>query len=253
MSKFIIMLATWNDMDWLKPCLEQIEYWNPTHLFLSEGCWDPKFAARSTDGTREYLEKWAKDKPNVWILDNIREAGYRTNQANQCKLVTRLADAKPGDWFMYQAVDFYLYKSDIDLYKKYMAENAFDYPRFEIRNFWQCTTLYSPKMTNQALNLPWRLINGFYWRPTCHLWVDCKPYHESPHPRQKTLQIKGYHYEGFRDAERLKDKYAVGDRQSPTVWKGGSKLKNRERYEGLHPQFVRETLERKVRKWSDGS
>lgn len=246
MSKLIVMYPVWNDRDWIEACLEQLEYWKFDKLYFSEGCWDPKMPARSTDGTREYIEKYAKGKKNVWITDAIRDSDYRTNQCNQCTFVTRLSEAEHGDFFMYQASDFFLCKSDIDLYKQYMEKNIFDYPLFEIRNFWDSAILYYPKTTNQALNLPWRLIKRSYWKPTCHLWYKDKAYHESPHLRQSgRIPIVGYHYEGLRSPQRIKDKYGVGDRESPVTWKSGIKLKNRLTYKGKHPEFVREVLKKK--------
>lgn len=251
----VIFFPCWNDMDWMEAAIEQLEYWAPDKLYFCEGAWDTRFPAQSTDGTREFVEKYVKEHKNCWIIDNVRDGEYRQNQASTCSMVMRCAQVKPGDWVMYQACDFYLYKSDIDLYKQYIAEDAFDYPRFEIRNFWQCTTLYYPKWTNQALNLPWKFVKDAFWIPTCHLCVKGQQYHESPHVRQKTLPIAGYHYEGFRLPQRLEDKYAVGDRQSPIVWNGGEKLKdgNRVKYTGGHPEFVRKNLKEKVAEWNAGN
>jgi glutaredoxin len=252
MGKLIIFAPVWNDMDWIDAMIKQIEYWSPNQLYFCEGCWDPKFSARSNDGTREYVDTYIKDKLNTYVVDNLRKDSYRENQANTIKMVMRLAEIESGDWVMYQSCDFYLFKKDIDLYKKYIRDNAFDYPRFEIRNFWDTIKLYWPKMTNQSVNLPWRFVTGAYWIPTCHLCVKGKQYHESPHVRQKTIVIKGYHYEGFRMSCRLKDKYAVGDRQSPVIWKNGVKIKKRRIYDGLHPEFVRETLNKK-NEWNAGN
>lgn len=243
--QLVIMATFWNDMDWLQASLNYLERWCADKIYLCEGCFDKNYPARSTDGTREFIEKYQKTHKNVWIVDNARTANYRQNQANTGKLVTRLSEMKHGDWIMRVDCDFFIYQSDIDLYKQYIEENVFDYPRFEERNFWDSSKLYHSRWSNQNLNLPWRFVEGAYWIPTFHLCLKGKQYHESPHVRQKTLKISGYHYEGFRSKERLKDKYAVGDRQSPTVWNNGIKLKKRLDYNGYHPEFVRKVLKQK--------
>lgn len=180
-------------MDWLEASLKQIEYWKPDMTYLCEGCWDPKFPARSTDGTREYLEKWQKGRENVWIQDNLRVSDYRQNQANQCRLVTQSSGAEPGDWMMYMACDFYMFKSHIEMYKDMMKSNSFDYPIFEIRNFWDTTTKYFSKWAEMALNLPWRLVKDFNWEPICHLAKDGVLYNNHKKVRGKKIDVKGFH------------------------------------------------------------
>ena len=59
MGRLIVLARYWNDMDLLQASLDQIDYWDADLVYLAEGAWDQKLEARSTDGTRRYLEDWA--------------------------------------------------------------------------------------------------------------------------------------------------------------------------------------------------
>ena len=248
MGKFIIFAPVWNDMDWLEAMINQIDYWKPDLLCFCEGCFDKKYPARSTDGTREYLEEIVKHRDNTWLIDNTRENDYRTNSVNQCRKVCELAEAKGGDWVMYQACDFYMLKKHIDIYKELMTQPHWHYPIFEIMNFWDSTELYYSKWAEMALNLPWRLVKDYTWEPICHLAKNGTLYNNHPKVVSRRLKVKGFHYEGFRNKERLHQKYDVGnksDRESPVTWKDGIKLKKRSKYTGEHPEFVIPVLQEK--------
>jgi len=244
-GKFIIFYPCWNDIDWIEASLSQIEYWVPDELYLCEGCWDNKYPARSTDGTREFIEEYQKNHDNVWIVDNIRDGKYRDNQVSTCKLILTLSEAKPNDWIMYNASDVFYFKYTIDMYKNLMENSSMDYPIFEIWNFWDSITKYYPHKTKQAMNLPHRVLKGTAFRDTCDITVNGKHYHES----NKAMGIKvptiAMHYEGFREPERLKQKYNVGDRQSPVKWNNGVKLKKTKVWNGDHPEFAIPVLKQK--------
>ena len=245
-GKFVVFACYWNDNgDWLEASLKQVLYWKPDEIYLCEGCFDKNYPARSTDGTREYLEKWAKDKDSVWIVDNIRDGKYRENQANTCNLVLRLADIKTGDWIMRVDCDAFYFKHDIDVYRNLMTINNFDYPIYSIWNFWNCIDKYYPHRNKNMARLPYRYIKQAKFMPTWLLTLNGKSYHESNKTTATKLSMAEFHYEGLRDKERLHQKYDVGDRTSPTKWKNGVKLKKRTVYKGRHPEFAIPVLEEK--------
>lgn len=242
---FVIFFPTWNDMDWIAAQRNHIEAWEPDKIFLCEGCWDPRFPARSTDGTREYCESWE----GTTLINNRRDHDYRGNQAATCNEVYEKANLKPGDWIMYAACDFFIHGVDTLAYKAKMNADDFCYPTFTIFNFWNSTKLYFSHKTAISPNLPCRIEKGASFKPTCHLVVDGKFYDAIPGKKTWHLPFPGFHYEGFRGQERLTQKYKVGDRQSPVVWKKGIKLKNRNKFNGKHPEFALPVL----RKYTDGS
>ena len=246
MSRLIIFAPVWNDMDWLEAMISQVEYWNPDELYLLEGCWDTKFPARSTDGTREYIMDYKNKRPHTYVVDNIRAQGYRENQCMTCNLILELSKAEKGDWIMYQSCDFFLLKNHINRYKKLMKDTNMDYPIHEIWNFWDTPNKYYPRWNDQSPNLPYRIVKGMKFIPTCHPAINGKIYKDSSIPTGlKIDNMIGFHYEGFRNDKRIKDKYAVGDRQSPVVWKDGIKLKQRMGRVGIHPEFAEPVLKEK--------
>lgn len=72
MKKNIIIFATfWNEIDWIKYSLKQIELLNPKEIIICDGCFDNSKKIHSTDGTYEYIKKWAK-KNNAKVISPIR-------------------------------------------------------------------------------------------------------------------------------------------------------------------------------------
>jgi len=245
-GKFVIFCCYWNDNgDWLEASLKQVLYWKPDEIYLAEGCWDGKYPERSTDGTREYLEKWAKGRDNTFIIDNKQTHKYRENQSQTCNTVLQSSKLTTGDWVMFQACDVFYFKYDIGIYRNLMTVNNFDYPIYSIWNFWDCIDKYYPHRTKQAPNLPHRVIKGAKFVPTCQLTTGGKLYYQSNKAIGKRVPMVAFHYEGFREKERLAQKYNVGDRQSPVVWNAGIKLKKRTKYMDAHPEFAVPVLKKK--------
>jgi hypothetical protein len=244
-GKFIIMSMFWNDSDWLQASLDHVEYWEPDEHYICEGAWSKKYPARSTDGTREYIEAYQKTHKNVYIVDNIRDGKYRQNQASTCNLVLRTADLKPGDFIMYNACDLYYFKAAIERYRDMMERIDFDYPVFDIWNFWNSIEKYFLHRTKQAMNLPHRIVKGAKFIGTDHISVDGKRYDESKKCKRFQVPTIAFHYEGFREPDRIMQKYSVGDRQSPVNWNNGIKLRKTHKYTGAHPEFAVPVLKEK--------
>ena len=70
----IILLATyWDEIDWIKPSLEQIDKINPIEVIICDGCFDPKIKnPHSTDGTREIIAEWVAKHDNARLISPIR-------------------------------------------------------------------------------------------------------------------------------------------------------------------------------------
>jgi hypothetical protein len=69
----IIVFATyWNEKDWIKSSLKQIDKLNPKEIIICDGCFDPKKVNKSTDGTREIIKKWVSRKDNAKMISAIR-------------------------------------------------------------------------------------------------------------------------------------------------------------------------------------
>jgi len=240
-SRLIISARYWNDIEWLEASLQHVEYWQADKVYLSEGNWSQAYEARSTDGTREKLERFTSVRKNVFVIDNVRDdENYRVNQANTSNLVMKLAGAEPGDWMLIIDVDHFYFKKDIDYVKKLIQKsgNKFDYITLYTYNFLYSLRGYNLYYDKNGTKLPYKLLKNCTWRETNHLCVGEKAYSDIPQLKSKRMRFAAMHYEGLRLPDRLKDKYSIGDRKSFEEYKGGIKVKDMRRYRGRHPEFV---------------
>lgn len=146
-NNYLIVLATyWNERYFIEPSLRQIEALNPREILICDGCFEPGvFPNRSTDGTREIIEKFVETHPNARLVSALRpgffrsfwlllrghshipwwtifrpvrwkflltsfgKVAYRRNQAITFNHMISLSQEwKPGAWFMtYDADQFY--------------------------------------------------------------------------------------------------------------------------------------------------
>jgi len=229
MGKLILLARYWNDMDFLKASLNQVSYWEADKVYLSEGAWDQNFLQRSTDGTREILEEYAKNKDNVFIIDNVRDdINYRVNQAETSNLVMKLAKWQPNDWMIQVDVDQFYTKAAIDTVKRMIKEEGdqFDYFTHELSNFLYDLKHHQITLETSQSRLPSRLLEGSYWIPTNHLTLNGKLYRLVEQIRKRHLtDIRSLHYEGLRPKSKLTLRYSVGDRKTFWEYRGGIRLK----------------------------
>lgn len=162
-SNIIILAAFWNEIEWIEASLAQIERINPIELIICDGNFDPSIENRSTDGTREKIEKfikktkvpcrminalriknnllkgsniflnsgcsnkskWSLGRLKVALLSQIKTNIYRINQALTFSHMCRLSKSwRPGRWVMtYDADQFY---SD-DLIDAFSVTNDYNF------------------------------------------------------------------------------------------------------------------------------
>ncbi|MFC1797873.1 hypothetical protein ACFLY2_01640 [Patescibacteria group bacterium] len=71
-TNIIIFATYWNEIDWIESSLEQIEKINPIEVIICDGCFDDTKENKSTDGTREIIEKWVSERDNARMISAIR-------------------------------------------------------------------------------------------------------------------------------------------------------------------------------------
>jgi len=71
-SNLIIFATYWNEIDWIKPSLKQIEKLNPKEVIICDGCFDPRVPNNSTDGTREVIKEWVSKRKNARMISAVR-------------------------------------------------------------------------------------------------------------------------------------------------------------------------------------
>lgn len=143
----IILFATyWNEIDWIKASLKQIDIINPIEIIICDGCFDSKYPNRSTDGTRKIIKSFVNKRENARLISAVRvdrftgvikmlrghkksrfiskfsparwkavyksmkDNIYRVNQALTFQYMISISKLwKPGRWFMvYDCDQFYL-------------------------------------------------------------------------------------------------------------------------------------------------
>ena len=136
MKNLIVFATYWNEIEWVRASLAQIDRIDPMEIIICDGCFDPGQPNRSTDGTGEILASWVADRSHArlipavrlslaghyreWLrplpheasglltLPKLRAAAnfyrinaYRLNQMTTFNRMIRLATRfRPGAWFM---------------------------------------------------------------------------------------------------------------------------------------------------------
>lgn len=87
----IIILATfWNELDWIRPSLEQIQNIDPVELIICDGNFDPSFQNQSTDGTREIITEFINNTKiptqmiNAIRIENKLKKGFNIFMNSGC-------------------------------------------------------------------------------------------------------------------------------------------------------------------------
>lgn len=73
MNNLIVMATYWNEKDWVRASLAQIDKLDPLEVVICDGCFEPGVPNYSTDGTREVLEAYVRERPNATLISARRE------------------------------------------------------------------------------------------------------------------------------------------------------------------------------------
>jgi hypothetical protein len=71
-NNLIVFATYWNEIDWVRTSLKQIEELNPKEIIICDGCFDDRKVNRSTDGTRDIIKNWIKKRDNATLISAIR-------------------------------------------------------------------------------------------------------------------------------------------------------------------------------------
>lgn len=74
MNNIIVFAAYWNEIQWVKTSLSQIDKIDPIEVIICDGCFDPTQPVQSTDGTREIIQQFIKGRKNAKFIDPVRVA-----------------------------------------------------------------------------------------------------------------------------------------------------------------------------------
>ncbi len=275
----ITILATyWNEKDWIEASLAQIDAINPREVLICDGCFDTKYENNSTDGTREIIEKWVKERPHASMISALRLSRmqglwflfgkvinwwnwplriamalyysrtnlYRINQAATfTQMLRSIQYNKPGDWIMHSDSDQFYPDAVIERMKEEINDPDSETELLTateqtfFENFEHYTTEYEKRNYN---NLPYRLKKNTMIVPTRDVVSE-----QYPRPKVygkdanvKKVSLGSYMHYKFRpfDTSRTDAGYNVGDRKKPMTTKY---VQNK--FEGDHPKAVTSIVE----------
>jgi hypothetical protein len=75
-NNIIIFATYWNEIDWIKASLKQIEKLNPVEIIICDGCFDDTRNNMSTDGTREIIKEWVSKRGNATMISATRVSRF---------------------------------------------------------------------------------------------------------------------------------------------------------------------------------
>lgn len=278
-DNLIIFATYWNECDWIKASLAQIDALNPRKVIIVDGCYDPKQPNTSTDGTREIIEAWVASHPQasmisalrfsrlagLWFLFGVgmrlwnfplrvalmfyysRTHIYRINQAATFAHMLRMSRAQQGDWIMHIDADqFYpddMVKTIIHLTASpdTQAELLTANEQTFFDDFSHYTTEYEKRNYN---NMPYRLSKHALIVPTRDVVTEQypKPVVYGKDTSIKKQHIGNYFHYKFRPFAREREdaSYTVGDRKKPTT-----STYAQQKFDGTHPDCVRDIVRTK--------
>jgi len=277
MSQLILLASYWNECDWIDLSLEQIERLDPAEVIISDGCFDPRQEAHSTDGTREKIEAFVRWRgKTARMIDAVRNSRgraslamlrglgpqrsnlklprlaralgqgpwrslYRINQALTFGRMIQLSTKwQPGNWVMtYDADQFY---GDEVLERLPDAMSSDDLGLLTARELTfrenlEECTEHYERRTWN--NMPHRIYQNTAVYPTRHFCLEGRVRARRYPDYVPSKHLGHYFHYKFRGGQRLREGYRLGDRKPPRPeqWKGI------QRFRGEHPRVIRDHLD----------
>lgn len=251
-SQLILLATYWNEIDWIKPSLEQIDLINPTEAIICDGCFDPEYPIHSTDGTYEIIQDYVDNRSNAQFISPARVSRlnaltemfkfynyqnhlqklylsrlknlvrtsrmhlYRVNQALTFNRMIHLSYKwSIGKWFMtYDCDQFYSDRIIDNLHYLHHFEN-YDLLTAKELTFIDSFDFYTTLFEHRTWNnMPHRIHYNTFIAPTRIIFL------ENPIKRSlyiNTVKYKNldyyFHYK-FKSSTRQEHTYLVGDRSS---------------------------------------
>lgn len=274
MNNIIILATYWNEIEWIRPSLEQIVKIDPVEIIICDGNFDPRVENRSTDGTREIIEQFVRKysdrsrmisavrtKPLTRGFDFFQNAGrkdetikisrlnyalrsqvrineYRVNQALTFAKMINMSKMWEADrWVMtYDADQFY---SDelIDFFSITNEKSNYYLITADELTFPNSFYEYTDKYEKRKWNnLPHKIVKNIAVYPTRHFRVESMFFGKNYQEHFPTIHGGVYHHYKFRDdIARLKAGYCLGDRKPPR----SDRYHNLKKFTGEYPEVIK--------------
>ncbi len=272
MNSIVLFATYWNEIEWIKASLAQIDKIDPVEIIICDGCFDPKYPNYSTDGTRQIIEKYVSEKKNAKLISALRlsrlqhfvdwfrplpheKSGwvsvaklrmmralfymdlYRLNQAATFNYMIReLQCFKPGLWFMTYDCDQFYSDATLAAFKCVNEDTPFNMLTGKEYTFFGDFDHYTDDHEKRDYNnMPHRIFSDTRFIPTRHPARVVKGLYRiyTEFEKKKYAGIV-YHYH-LKSSDRLSAGYSLGDRKPPDPPRTKTQA-----YHGEHPAIIKE-------------
>ena len=277
MTNLIVFATYWNEIDWVRPSLAQIDHIDPVEVIICDGCFDMGFPAPSTDGTREVIQEFVSNRENAQMISpvrcdslegayelwrghahssllrrlypaRLRRAGmsfgkhhYRVNQALTFNRMISLSQFwEEGRWFMtYDCDQFYQDRTIENIQNEVNGDSEAELLMADERTFFHGFQRYTDRYEARKYNnMPHRIRPDTMIFPTRAVTAEGLFRTRYYADVVPTKHVGTYHHYKFEFEERFEEAYQVGNRQPPKV-----DQYEMESFEGRHPSVVRKHIE----------
>jgi hypothetical protein len=203
-NKLIVFATYWNEIDFIRPSLLQIDRLNPEEVSICDGCFDPVVPNYSTDGTREIIEEFVAERSHARMISALRVpkiigigkllrghnkssvrrtftpgrlksvllasklVPYRINQALTFQLMITLSRCwKPGHWFMTLDCDQFYSDEMIDKFKIVNEDTSYGLLVGHEKTFFKDFSSFTDEYEKRSYNnMPHKIYSGTTIIPT---------------------------------------------------------------------------------------
>jgi len=279
-ANIIILSTYWNEIEWVNLSLEQIEKINPKKAIICDGCFDPRYINKSTDGTTEIIDAFCNnhdysfkmkalrkskvkhlidwffyfDRSNVSIFKKMAAKiygvkmilitnVYRLNQmATFQHMLTKLSGIENNEWFMTYDCDQFYSDEILKKIKKINLFSSYDILTTKENTFFDSFSKYSNNYEKRDYNnMPHKYKKGMRFIPTRHpAMINGNRYVNVSNFTKSKKYIGQVFHYHIKSQERQKAGYSLGDRKNPE--------KDRTKtifFPGQHPKIISDYLKKR--------
>jgi hypothetical protein len=273
MNNLIVLATYWNETDWVRPSLAQIERIDPIEVIICDGCFDMEYPAPSTDGTREVIREFVSDRENARMISPVRceslkgayelwkghdhssqlrrffparlrravlstrKHHYRVNQALTFNRMISLSQFwEEGRWFMtYDCDQFYRDDTIENIQREVNGDSDAELLTADERTFFQGFRHYTDEYEERTYNnMPHRIRSDTMIFPTRAVTTEGLFRTRYYADVVTTKHVGTYHHYKFEFEDRFEEAYQVGNRKPPEV-----DMYEMKPFEGDHPSVIR--------------
>jgi len=273
MNNLTVLATYWNEIDWIRPSLAQIERIDPVEVIICDGCFDMEYPTPSTDGTREVIQEFVSDRENARMISPVRCSSlegacellkghahvprlrrlfpsrlrraalsygthhYRVNQALTFNQMISLCKFwEEGRWFMtYDCDQFYQDRTIEKIQHEVNGDSDAELLTADEQTFFRGFRHYTDEYEERTYNnMPHRIRSDTMIFPTRAVTTEGLFRTRYYADVVSTKRVGAYHHYKLEFENRFEEAYQVGNRKPPEV-----DMYEMKPFEGDHPSVIR--------------